>query len=60
MVLRWVFKILITKPVYSLRTTIPQGFVIVGTVDVQMTINCKNSVSLINNLSGNYSMSKNQ
>ena len=47
----------ITKPVYSLRTTIPQGFVIVGTVDVQMTVNCKNSVSLINNLSGKYSMS---
>ena len=43
----------------NFRTTIPQGFVISGTVDVQMTINCcKNSVSLINNLSGKYSMSK--
>ena len=51
----------ITKPVYSLRATIPQVFVIVGTVDVQMTINCcKNSVSLINNLSGKYSMSRDQ
>ena len=45
----------ITKP----GPTTPQGFLIVGTIDVQMTINCcKNSVLLIDNLSVKYSMSK--